>query len=123
MRNMMVKQRRINKKGSENQLPFLLREGETYMYITADTIITAAGVFGALLTISTLIYKVVQWLQEQKKQSKAIAEINDEMCLLTYAVLACLKGIQEQGCNGPVSDAVEKVEKHLNQKAHKDYSG
>ena len=88
----MVKQMRINKKGSENQLPFLLRGGETFMYITADTIITAAGVFGALLTISTLFYKVVQWLQEQ-------------------------------GCNGPVNDAVGKVEKHLNQKAHKDYSG
>ena len=88
------------------------------MYISGEMIVTIAGVLGALVTIGTLIYKVIQWLQEQKKQSKAISEINDEMCLLTYAILACLKGLQEQGCNGPVNDAVGRVEKHLNQKAH-----
>ena len=45
-------------------------------------------------------------------------QLNDEMCLLTYAVLACLKGLKEQGCNGPVTEAIGKVEKHINQKAH-----
>lgn len=88
------------------------------MYITWETIITVASVIGALVAICTFIYKMFQWLQEQQKQSRAIQEINDEMCLLTYAILACLKGLQEQGCNGPVKDAVGKVEKHLNQKAH-----
>lgn len=38
--------------------------------------------------------------------------------LLTYAVLACLKGLKEQGCNGPVTEAIGKIEKHINQKAH-----
>ena len=47
-----------------------------------------------------------------------IKEIKDEMCLLTYAVLACLKGLKEQGCNGPVTEAIGKVEKHINQAAH-----
>ena len=32
--------------------------------------------------------------------------------------LACLKGLKEQGCNGPVSAALDKLEKHLNQAAH-----
>ena len=86
------------------------------MYITWETIITVASVIGAFIAIGTIVYKM--WLQEQQKQSKAIKEINDEMCLLTYAILACLKGLQEKGCNGPVKDAVGKVEKHLNQKAH-----
>ena len=45
--------------------------------------------------------------------------MKEEMCLLTYGVLACLKGLKEQGCNGPVTEAVAKIEKHVNQDAHK----
>lgn len=45
-------------------------------------------------------------------------EINEELCINTYGLLSCLKGLQEQGCDGPVKEAVEKIEKHLNQKAH-----
>ena len=99
------------------------------MYIGSSTIITIAGVLGALITIGTAGYKIVKWFQQQDKQTKDIEELrkqdkenlkqlNDEMCLLTYAVLACLKGLKEQGCNGPVTEAIGKVEKHINQKAH-----
>ena len=42
----------------------------------------------------------------------------DEQGLLTCGVLACLKGLREQGCNGPVTEAIGKIEKHLNRKAH-----
>jgi hypothetical protein len=48
----------------------------------------------------------------------ALKETNEELQLLTYGILACLKGLKEQGCNGPVTDAVNKIEKHLNEKAH-----
>ena len=99
------------------------------MYIGSSTIITIAGVLGALITIGTVGYKIVKWFQQQDKQTKDIEELrkqdkenlkqlNDEMCLLTYAVLACLKGLKEQGCNGPVTEAIVKMEKHINQKAH-----
>ena len=89
------------------------------MYIDSSTIITVAGVLGALITIGTVAYKVVKWFQQQDKQDKEnLKQLNDEMCLLTYAVLACLKGLKEQGCNGPVTEAIGKVEKHINQKAH-----
>ena len=33
-------------------------------------------------------------------------------------ILACLKGLKEQGCDGPVTDAITKIEKHINQAAH-----
>ncbi|MBE6692662.1 MAG: branched-chain amino acid ABC transporter permease, partial [Ruminococcaceae bacterium] len=33
-------------------------------------------------------------------------------------LLACLKGLAAQGCNGPVSEAIDKIEKHINKKAH-----
>lgn len=45
--------------------------------------------------------------------------MKEEMCLLTYGVLACLKGLQELECNGPVTEAIGKIEKHMNQEAHK----
>ncbi len=39
---------------------------------------------------------------------------------ICYGVLACLKGLKEQGCNGPVTAALDKLEKHLNQAAHEE---
>lgn len=36
-----------------------------------------------------------------------------------YGVLACLMGLKEQGCNGPVTDAIHAIEKHINKQAHK----
>lgn len=99
------------------------------MYIDSATITTIAGVMSALIAIGAAAYKVIKWFQAQEKQTKDIEKLReqekkdienmqDELCLLTYAVLACLKGLKEQGCNGPVTEAIGKVEKHINQKAH-----
>ena len=38
--------------------------------------------------------------------------------LICYGLLACLKGLKEQGCNGPVTEAMDRMEQHLNQAAH-----
>ena len=47
-----------------------------------------------------------------------IKKIEEEACLHTYGILACLKGLQEKGCNGPVTEAIAKYEKYLNKRAH-----
>lgn len=99
------------------------------MYIDSAIIITVAGTLSALTAIGAAVYRVVKWFQAQEKQTKDIEKLReqekedikameDELCLLTYAVLACLKGLKEQGCNGPVTEAIGKVEKHINQAAH-----
>ena len=44
--------------------------------------------------------------------------IQEEQTLVVYGLLACLKGLAEQGCDGPVSEAIDKIEKHINKKAH-----
>jgi len=49
-----------------------------------------------------------------------LAAIWQEQTLICYGVLACLKGLKEQGCNGPVTAALDKLEKHLNQAAHEE---
>lgn len=44
--------------------------------------------------------------------------LQEEQSLIIYGLLACLKGLAEQGCDGPVSEAITKIEKHINKKAH-----
>ena len=89
------------------------------MYINAQTVITAAAFLGAVATLLGGLSAVHSWYQRQNKQDEDIRAMKEEMCLLTYGVLACLKGLKEQGCNGPVTEAVDKIEKHMNQEAHK----
>lgn len=97
--------------------------------VTGQDIITAAAVLGAVITIVAYFLKVVRWVDKQNDQDEEIQKlkehheedikaIKEEQTLLVYGLLACLKGLSEQGCNGPVTEAIDKFEKHLNQKAH-----
>jgi Na+/H+ antiporter NhaD/arsenite permease-like protein len=86
--------------------------------ITWQTIITAAAVIGALSAIFKYYNRGYDFVKRQEKQDEIIKEIQSEQALLTYGVLACLKGLHEQGANGPVTEAINKLEKHLNEKAH-----
>lgn len=88
------------------------------MFITWQTIITAGAVLTAITAITTLLVKVIRWIDRQKTQDKEIQSMRDEQALLTYGILACLKGLKEQGCNGPVTEAIYRIEKHINKKAH-----
>lgn len=90
----------------------------TGIVVTWQDIITVAAVIGALVTIVTYYNKAYKFVEQQKKQEDEIAESKKERTLLTYGILACLKGLKEQGCNGPVTEAIDKIEKHLNQMAH-----
>lgn len=97
--------------------------------LTWQTFITAAAVIGAIVALVTYFFKVVRWVDKQSRQDKDIKEIRQhheddmasikkEQTLLVYGVLACLKGLSEQGCNGPVTEAINKIEKYLNETAH-----
>lgn len=97
--------------------------------LTWQSIITAGAVIGAIVALVTYFSKVVRWVDKQAQQDADIkdirkhheedmADIKEEQTLLVYGVLACLKGLSEQGCNGPVTEAIKKLEKHLNKKAH-----
>ena len=62
--------------------------------------------------------KGYDFVKRQEEQDKIIKAIQEEQTLLTYGVLACLKGLHEQGANGPVTEAIDKIEKHINKRAH-----
>ena len=88
------------------------------MYIDVDTVITAASLFTALAVIFSAVFAIYRWYLRQAQQDKEIENMKAEQCLPTYGILACLKGLREQGCNGPVSEAINKIEKHINKQAH-----
>ena len=82
-------------------------------------IITIASVITALGVIFGVIFAVYRWYLKQEEQDKDIKAIKEEQTLLTYGVLACLKGLKEQGCDGPVTTAINQIEKYINKQAHK----
>ena len=84
-----------------------------------EIISTVAGVITALGVIFGLIFAVYKWYLKQEKQDKDIKAIKEEQFLLTQGVLACLKGLKEQGCDGPVTTAIKQLETHINKQAHK----
>lgn len=86
--------------------------------ISADTIIKAAALLTALGGIGGVVVWCVKFVQRQQRQDKEIAAIRKEQTLICYGVKACLQGLKEQGCNGPVTEALNKLDKHLNQAAH-----
>ena len=84
-----------------------------------EVITTVAAVITALGVIFGLIFAVYRWYLKQEKQDTDIKFIKEEQIILTQGVLACLKGLQEQGCDGPVTLAIKQIERHLNEQAHK----
>jgi len=65
------------------------------------------------------VFAFHNWLLKREKNDKDIKSIKEEQSILTKGVLACLKGLKEQGCNGPVITAINDIEEHLNKQAHK----
>ena len=84
-----------------------------------EVITTVAAVITALGVIFGLIFAVYRWYLKQEKQDKDIKSIKEEQSVLVHGVLACLQGLREQGCNGPVTAAIEQIENHINKQAHK----
>lgn len=100
------------------------------MLIDSSAIITAGGVLSAIIAFVTVFWKLFKWIDHQKEQDAEIAKIKaeraddnraiqDELTLIIYGLQACLQGLREQGCDGPVTGAIDKIDKYINQKAHK----
>lgn len=85
----------------------------------ADIIISVASVITALGVILGVVLGIYKFYLKNNKQDSDIKEIKNEQSILTCGVLACLKGLKEQGCDGPVTEAIIKIETHLNEQAHK----
>lgn len=88
-----------------------------------------AGWIGILATIGAPCLAICKWilsvikrievLEAKEKEDKAeIDDSKEERMILLRGQLACLKGLKEQGCNGPVTQAINDIEKYLIDKSH-----
>lgn len=110
------------------------------IHVSLQGIVLAAGALSALGAMIAIFVKAVHFFDRQKAQDKEIKAnreefrqalgelskkheadmqgVNAELGLLVYGNLACLKGLSQLGCNGPVTKTIDKMERHINIKAH-----
>ena len=92
--------------------------GWSDMYIEIESIKSLAALITALGTIGGLIVAVYKFYARQKKQDEELAAMRSELQLICFGLKACLSGLHAQGCNGPVTEGLSLLDKHLNKKAH-----
>lgn len=132
------------------------------MFVSIETILKFLSLITGLAAAVALVWKFFKWVNHQKEQDEAIAElktqqtndkqelkseidsrvkaleakhdrevaeikatdqkfvdsIQEELTLTVYGLLACLQGLNDQGCGDPIPKTIDKINKYLNQKAH-----
>lgn len=88
------------------------------MTISTDMLVMLAELLTALGVIGGVVLWCIKFVQRSKRQAEELRLIRREQTLICHGLLACLKGLKEQGCNGPVTEAMDRIEEHLNQAAH-----
>ena len=99
------------------------------IHLDAQMIVSAAAFLTAVTAIFVFVKKGFKWFSKpdkleaevkslREKHENDMAESNEERQLICYALAACLDGLQQLGCNHTVTDAKNKMDKHLNEKAH-----
>ena len=81
--------------------------------LTWQTLVTIASVVGAFVTLVTYFAKVVKFVEHQREQDAEIQFLKNEQGLQLRGILAALKGLKEQGCNGPVTEMITEIEQFL----------
>ena len=102
--------------------------------ITIGQIVASIGIVGTIVGFFTAIYKFIKKvvldkiakntadIEMLKKKIEVveseIKEGKEERLILLKGELACLKGLQEQGCNGSVTQGIKDIEEYLINKSH-----
>ena len=89
------------------------------MYIDADIIIKLASLLGALGALGGMVIALYRQYESNKRQSEAIKAMQEEQTIICYGLKGALQGLIEKGCDGPCKDALQMLDKHLNQSAHR----
>jgi Na+/H+ antiporter NhaD/arsenite permease-like protein len=84
-----------------------------------ESLARLGSVLAALAAIWAAIVWAVRFLDRQKKQDNELSAIRRENKFIFQGVLACLKGLKEQGCDGAVTTTLNTLENYLNDQAHK----
>lgn len=88
--------------------------------VNSNTVISLATLIAAVGSIVGVIRWGVKYVDHDKEQDKELKAIRREQKVICYGIMSCLKGMKEQGCDGPVDEALKRLEIHLNEAAHND---
>lgn len=110
------------------------------IYINIETLKNIAWIVTAFAGIISFAWCCFMWFHKQNETSERVDKLEDkeedykkeiedkhdkdikgiqsELCMLNYGLLAALDALIQQGYNGEVKIAREKVSKHINQQAH-----
>lgn len=102
--------------------------------ITIGQVVAVVGVLTVLSSFFFGIYKFIKKVlldkvdantqdikilkEEMKKEKEDIDDSKEERMILLTGQLACLKGLKEQGCNGPVTQGIKDIEEYIIKKSH-----
>jgi hypothetical protein len=76
------------------------------------------GGYKVLLELVDRINAKHDQVQKWDEYDKQIKQIKEEQCLLSFCMLATLDGLKQLGADGKVTEARDKLDKHLNKIAH-----
>lgn len=89
----------------------------------AELIGACSVILGVIIGGYKLYDKLLDRLDKLEQRVAALEkenrEINEENTLVIYALRACLDGLHQQGCNGKVTNAMDRIDKHINNAAHR----
>lgn len=88
----------------------------------AEIIGACSVILGVVIGGYKMYDKLIDRLGELEKRVSALEQenrsIKKENTLVIYALGACLDGLHQQGCNGKVTEAMDKISKYINNAAH-----
>ena len=103
-------------------------------FITLGQIGAGVALIFGIIKFIEYIYNLLRksTLDKIDKNSKAIEKLKaevgvlksemqddkEERIIILQGLLACLKGLQEQGCDGAVTESISKIEDYLMKKSH-----
>lgn len=81
--------------------------------VNSNTIISLATLIAAIGSIFGVVRWGIKYVEHDKAQDKKLEAFQKTQTVILFGVSACLKGMKEQGCDGPVEEASKLLEKHL----------
>ena len=88
----------------------------------AEIIGACSVVLGMIIGIYKLYDRMTDKLSVLEKRVSELERENQgikkENTLVIYALGACLDGLHQQGCNGKVTEAMDRIGKYINNAAH-----
>ena len=64
-------------------------------------------------------YRINELETKVRRTRESQGDVNQELEIIMKALIAVLKGLQEQGANGPTRLAEQEIQEYLTKKAHK----